>query len=329
MQAPKKPYRLKLTEKAALLGGGAARDWALLANYFDRSMLRNSHAFCLSRLTGAEYTPAHQFVEVNLNGQDLGLYLLTDQIEVGNDRVNIGAVDEADTDPPFLAEIDTKRDSDPDEVFESTLGFPYAVKSDATVSQVAAIQGYIANFEAALSTLANPLTTARVSDLLDTDTLVDFYVITEYLRNNDTFISSTYVHRRKEGKLIYGPHWDYDLSAGNSSENGNSATDGWWVRTLNSMYGPELPGGYITRLLADPAFAAHVAARWQFLASQQAAVFSFLDQSAATIAEAQQANLTLWPPDIGTGVYADYVTELKSWLVARRNWLDTQMPAAR
>lgn len=329
LQAPKKPYRIKLTEKAALLGGGSARDWALLANYFDRSMLRNSHAFCLSRLTGAEYTPAHQFVEVTLNGQDIGLYLLTDQIEPGTNRVNLGEVEETDVDPPFLVEIDTKRDSDPEEMFESALGFPYAVKSDATVAQVAAIQGHIAAFETALSTLANPLTTPRVSDLLDTDTLVDFYVITEYLRNNDTFISSTYVHQRKGGKLIYGPHWDYDLSAGNSSENGNSATDGWWVRTVNSMYGAELPGGYITRLLADPAFAAHVAARWHFLESQQATVFAFLDSSAATIADAQQRNLTIWPPDIGNGIYAEYVTELKTWLTARRNWLDTQMPASR
>ena len=327
LQAPKKPYRLRLTTAAPLLGLPAARNWALLANYFDTSMLRNSHGFCLSRLFGTEYTAAHRFVELTLNGQPAGLYLLTDHMEVGPNRVNLGAIADNDPDPPFLVEINEQWNDEPELMFESSLTFPYSVKSDATPAQVEAIRARINAFEATLATVTTPGASPRTDDLLNLDTLVDHYVIAEYLRNNDSFISSTYLHRKAGGKLSFGPHWDYDLSAGNSSENNNAQTDGWWVRTVNTMYGPEQPGGYVSRLLADPDFAAHVAGRWQFLSGQQPAVFRFLDESAAGIAEAQQRNLAQWPWGGGSGIPADYVNQLKAWLTARRAWLDGQMPA--
>lgn len=328
LQAPKKPYRLRLTTAAPLLGLPAARNWALLANYFDTSMLRNSHGFCLSRLFGTEYTAANRFVELTLNGQPAGLYLLTDHMEVGPNRVNLGTIADNDPDPPFLVEINEQWNDEPELMFESSLTFPYSVKSDATPTQVQAIRAKINAFEATLATLMTPGAAPRTDDLLNIDTLVDYYVIAEYLRNNDSFISSTYLHRKAGGKLSFGPHWDYDLSAGNSSENGNAQTDGWWVRTVNTMYGPEQPGGYVTRLLADPEIAAHIAGRWQFLSSQQPALFRFLDDSAAGIAEAQQRNLAQWPWGGGTGIPADYVNQLKTWLTARRTWLDGQMPAS-
>lgn len=327
LQAPKKPYRLRLTTAAPLLGLPPARNWALLANYFDPSMLRNSHGLCLSRLLGTEYTAATRFIELNLNGQPAGLYLLTDHTEVGPTRVNLGSIDENDPDPPFLVEINEQWNDEPELMFESALTFPYSVKSDATPAQVNAIREKINAFEATLATVTTPGASPRVDDVLNIDTLVDYYVIAEYLRNNDSFISSTYLHRKAGGKISFGPHWDYDLSAGNSSENGNSGTDGWWVRTLNTMYGPEQPGGYVSRLLADPDFAGHVAARWQFLSSQQPTMFRYLDDSAAAIAEAQQRNLAQWPYGGGSGVHADYVNSLKTWLQGRRAWLDAQMPA--
>ena len=325
LQAPKKPYRLRLTTAAPLLGLPAARNFALLANYFDASMVRNAHGFCLSRLFGTDYTAANRFVELTLNGQLAGLYQLTDHMEVGPSRVNIGPIEETDVDPPFLVEINEQWNDEPEVMFVSSLTFPYSVKSDATPAQILAIRDKINAFEATLATVTQPAATPRVDDVLNIDTLVDYYVIAEYLRNNDSFISSTYLHRKAGGKLSFGPHWDYDLSAGNSSENGNSAPEGWWVRTVDSMYGPEQPGGYIARMLADPAFAAHVAGRWQFLSSQQAATFRFMDDSAAGIAQARERELTLWPERSTTSG----LDALKVWLTTRKQWLDGQMPAAR
>ena len=86
----KKPYRIKLTEKAPLLGLSKSKHFALLAHADDNlAFLRNTVGFELSRRLGLKYTPAQQPVEVVLNNDYIGLYFLTETIRVAKNRVNI------------------------------------------------------------------------------------------------------------------------------------------------------------------------------------------------------------------------------------------------
>ena len=87
---PKKPYRIKLDEKASVLGLDANKDWVLLANYRDPTHLMNTFVFEMGYGLNMPFTNHTRYVEVTLNGDYIGLYQLTEQIEVGKSRVDIG-----------------------------------------------------------------------------------------------------------------------------------------------------------------------------------------------------------------------------------------------
>src|SRR5690606_4215333 len=86
---PKKPYRIKLDEKAPLLEMPTDKSWTLLANYGDQSLLRNDVAFEVSRRLELEYTPRQRFVELFLNGEYMGNYTLTEHVKESEDRIPI------------------------------------------------------------------------------------------------------------------------------------------------------------------------------------------------------------------------------------------------
>ena len=86
---PKKPYRMKLDEKASILGLAEEKDWVLLANYRDPTHLMNTFVFTAGNELGLPYTNHSRFVEVTLNGEYIGLYQLTEQVEQGKTRVNV------------------------------------------------------------------------------------------------------------------------------------------------------------------------------------------------------------------------------------------------
>ena len=89
---PKKPYAIKLDKKSAILGMPKHKRWVLLANWMDRTLLRNHVAFEISRRIGLDYTPRGTFVEVILNDKKLGNYYLCEQIKIDENRLNINRI---------------------------------------------------------------------------------------------------------------------------------------------------------------------------------------------------------------------------------------------
>ena len=320
---PKKPFRIKLDQPHSLLGMKADKDWALLANYADKSLLRNAVAFCLGRTLGMAYTPAQRFVELELNGEYVGVYQLTDHIETAAHRVDIGNSVPTGGDPGgFLLEIDARLDAD-DWFVTSRMGVPLAFKSDTTPEQVPLVQQLIASLEEALH--ADDLTvnaTSQYTSLLDVESAVDYYLVNELMRNNDAFWSSTFITRRSSGLLTFGPLWDFDIAAGNINYNGNEATEGWWVRGTP----------YPSRLFLDPVFARHAAARWAFLSERLPSLQRYIAASAATLNEAQARNFQrwdilntiVWPNPAVRGSYQGEVDYLSEWLGQRAAWMDKQ-----
>jgi hypothetical protein len=86
---PKKPYRIKLDKKASLLGMPQNKNWVLLANYADKSLIRSELAFSLSRSIGRPFTVDSRYVELYLNGTYQGSYQLTQQVKEGAGLVDI------------------------------------------------------------------------------------------------------------------------------------------------------------------------------------------------------------------------------------------------
>lgn len=91
----KKPFRIKFTENRSMLdlnGGEAFKNWVLLAEYKDASMLRNKSSLELSReILGKDglYVSDSAFVDVEINGDYWGVYLLAEYQQVNEERVNI------------------------------------------------------------------------------------------------------------------------------------------------------------------------------------------------------------------------------------------------
>jgi len=115
---PKKPYKLKLDKKTNLLGLPAkAKEWTLINNYGDKTLMRNYLAFDISRRFEMEYTPAIKLVNVYLNGEFKGCYQLCDHMEVNENRVNVEEMDSTETQQPnisggYMLEIDVNADKE-------------------------------------------------------------------------------------------------------------------------------------------------------------------------------------------------------------------------
>ncbi|OJX87396.1 MAG: hypothetical protein BGP01_00820 [Paludibacter sp. 47-17] len=115
----KKPYRIKMAKKTKLLNLPAhEKDWVLLANHADKTLIRNAVAFKIGSLLGFEFTPSARFVDVVVNNQFMGNYMLTDQIERGDLRVRLEKLDSTMSEQPalsggYLLEIDGFASSEP------------------------------------------------------------------------------------------------------------------------------------------------------------------------------------------------------------------------
>ena len=145
---PKKPYKLKLDKKESVMGMKEAKDWVLLANYTDKTLMRTGISLKLSRLMNFPWTCDDRFVEVVLNGEYIGNYQLVETVQQGVNRVDI-------PDNGYLFERDNYYELEPNH-FETSMGFGYSFKNpdpedDLTPEQRDYIINYMNDFEAVLA----------------------------------------------------------------------------------------------------------------------------------------------------------------------------------
>jgi hypothetical protein len=324
---PKKPYRIKLNSKAPLFGSPTSKDWALLANYSDKTLLRNTVAMELSRRMGLAYTPRTQPVEVYLNGEYEGAYQLIESIKIDANRVNITKMAATDTSGDaltggYLMEIDQRRDQPVH--FDSSQGVAISFQDPElpTPEQLAYFQGYIQDFETALFGSDFADSSTGYAAYIDADTFLNWYLVNELFSNVDSyFYSSCWIYKDRLGKLCMGPAWDFDLGAGNVDYADCRYPDNWWTRR----------SPWHTRLFEDPAFAQKAKDRWNAVkATQIDTLLAYIDQHATAMNQAQQNNFQrwpilgvyVWPNPIIPGTYAGEVTQLKTWLTHRIEWMD-------
>ncbi|MFK7807331.1 MAG: CotH kinase family protein, partial [Saprospiraceae bacterium] len=143
---PKKPYQIRLEEKASILGMPDDRRWILLANYSDKSMLRNELAFDLSRMSHLHWTPDSRFIELELDNDFVGTYQLTQKVEVTDERIGIGK-------DGYLLEVDQLNRLAPDDVYFESENYLFNIKEPALQvgdEKYEYILSYIQEAEAAL-----------------------------------------------------------------------------------------------------------------------------------------------------------------------------------
>ena len=333
---PKKPYRMKLAASAALLGMPANRHWVLLANYSDKTMLRNDLSFELSRMLGMAWTPRSQFVDVQLNGQYLGVYQLTEHVRIAPERVNITSMKVTDTSATnitggYLLEADERRGQT--FCFNSTMtrmvwcaADPETLGDAGWEKQRTYITNYIARTDSAIfgNNFADP--TTGYAAFIDVESAINYYMVQEVVKNVDGNLRfGASFSKPRGGKLTFGPVWDFDLAIGNVNYNGADLVDGWYSRQAQ----------WYTRLFQDPAFSARFKERWAEMKragtidSLQNLVFS----RANYLSLVQQRNFErwpilgtyVWPNRVVTGSYDGESIALKSWLIGRIRWMGAEI----
>lgn len=357
---PKKPYRLKLTNSTSLLGMPASKHWVLLANYADKTLMRNDITFMFSNSLGMEYTPRTQYVEVKLNGTYQGVYQLVEHIRVAKDRVNIPEMKVTDIDAEkitggYLMEIDFRYHKDfcigntwddfcvngenlnrkIDFCIDSTHGMdPFCLQSPETLldpawsAQREYIEKYFADTETALFGSDFKDADKGYAAYLDVDSTINYYLLNELFKNPDGATASAFVYKKRNGKLFFGPVWDFDLAYGNAGYNDVDKTYGWYIRNSS----------WFKRLFEDPAFEAKVKARWQALKAEGKfeLVFIYAEARATWLEKQQIKNYGIWSvtdfaPWImhgghgGTGSYEAEVKEMIRWQRERYKWMDSQL----
>ena len=321
---PKRPYKVRLDEAHGLLGMAVNREWSLLANFADKSLLRNLLANHLGSRLVFDFTPKNQPVLLNLNGRDVGVYTLSEDINPSPGRLDLGANDPTGG---YLLEIDQRRLND---YFETPRGIPYAIAEPRvpTPAQRTYIQDYVRAAEDALNSADFADPERGYAKFIDVPTFIDWYLVNEILKNSDAAnYSSIYLHKRAGERLRMGPLWDFDLAAGNTDYTDALLPEGWWIRAQSPWF---------SRLFEDPRFVARVRARWtqlRDLGVDLAGIVEFIDRTAAELDEGQRLNFSIWP-DLGryvwpnaivTGSYHGEVEYLKSWLITRMRWMDSHL----
>ncbi len=333
---PKKPYRVRLTTAAELLGMPANRHWALLANYADKTLLRNDLVFDLGRRMGWSYVPRSQFVHLRLNGQYDGVYQLTEHIRLDANRVNVPELKVADTSAAavsggYLLEVDELRGED----FcwdTPRAGMPVCAKSPETLRQPgweqhqAYITGYFRALEDALFCPDFTSPTTGYAAYIDVPSAVDYLLLNELVKNVDgNMRRSTYFTKPRGGKLYFGPLWDYDITLGNVNYGNADNTAGWQIAG----------SPWFGRLLQDPAFVQRVKLRWQEIRNNgtvtdwRKQIITRWDYMSAeqrrNFDRWPILNTWVWPNRVVPGSYDGEMAALQEWLSARISWMDEQL----
>ncbi len=215
---PKRPYRLKFANDVSILGMPEARNYVLLAEYADKSLLRNTVAFTFSgMLRHVEHAPSTRVVEVYFNGEYHGVYTLTEHTEIHQNKLWFDA-DTTSLDAGFLFELD-RRFYDHGKI-EGIHGFnvagvPYVFKApspgdDLTPGHIDYIKQYVIDMESAL------IAKEGYEAYLDIDNFIDYFIVQELFKNVDVGWGSVFAYKRPGEVLRLGPIWDFDLAIGNA-----------------------------------------------------------------------------------------------------------------
>ncbi len=340
---PKKPYRIKLDSKASLLGMSTDKDWALLANYLDKSLLRNLTAFEISRKAEMSWTPASISVDFYLNGAYQGVYTLTEHVKVSSERLDMKLVKPTDISGEaltggYLLELDFHYD-EPYKFKTDLKRLPMMFKDpdEPTTEQYAYVKNFYNDAEKVLysENFKDPVDGYR--KYIDIESFINYFIVQEIAKNVDgNMRGSCYMAIRQNGKIEMPLVWDFDIAFGNADhitwEQGATSAeyDGWFIKTCSPWY---------DRLFEDPYFVAEVKKRWNEVKPKLENLPDYIHKQSLLIKDAQVRNFSPvvnggagwdinkveWNTKRIRGSYDAELSYLMNFVEKRIVWLDTNI----
>ena len=342
---PKNPYKLQFSNDAAyaattdFLGMKKQRNWALLADYFDRSLIRNKLAFSLANSSafrdGMKWNPSVQHLEVWLNDEYIGVYLLAEDIRIDPNRLAIRSMSKSvaagEVDGGYIVEADVRLDcyagSDLSLQHVTPQGLKFCQskpdEGDITMPQLAYVMNLLDATEA-------DIYAGRI-DGINLVSFVDYVLLNEFERVDDAqFLTSVFLWKDSATSSIatdrlvnMGPVWDFDRSAGNNNMHDH------WLPVGCFVVKPYNPNWFVP-LAANPQFVQLAVDRWK---AKRSALERFVNASIETYTRrldgAQQRNFAKWPifgeplmQYYSFATYDEEVAFVRRFLNERMMWLD-------
>jgi len=334
----KRPYRLRFSKKSNssdgkahkhdLLGNGySKRNWVLLANYFDRTMLRNAITYHLGKALGMDFCPGYKFVDLVINDEYRGTYQVSDHVEVDADRINVNE------DTGWY--IEAARGDMVEEPSVTAGGAQWSIKNpeydteEETNQLKQEVTDWLTQWGNSISQ-SNPNLTSKTKGwraYSDEDSFVKFYLGINISGDYDGFMTVK-AYREADGKLFLGPLWDKDLAFGNYT----GAPAGTLVDNIENgqlrytMRG--LMGETDTQASGDPLFVKKLKEKMDEIDAEKLAndLCAKVDELAELIKNTRELNYQKWAinstdqtwgTDVSSTDYQEYIKVLKDYLKAQ------------
>ena len=348
----KTPYRFETVDdegensNVELLGMPAENDWVLYAPWQDKTMIRNVLTYQLSNEM-ERYASRSRYVELYLNDEYRGIYVLMEKIKRDGNRVDISKLnpDEItgdDVTGGYILKFDWFYTGDNIGGFESEFddmiyNYHYPKPSDIVPEQEAYIEEYINGFETIMMGTDYTNDSTGYPSMMNVESFVDFILLQELAKNVDAYRLSTYIYKDKESvdnRLTAGPVWDFNHGFGNCDYGETWEVDNWLLE-----YNPE--GGdqmafWWELLWEDLAFQHKAAVRYTELRQtifSEEHIYSIIDSIADYLGPAVDRNFARWPL-LGNYIWPNYyvfdtyeeeIDYLKSWTAQRLAWMDSDI----
>lgn len=317
-----KPYTIKLDEPADLLGMGADSKWVLITVSSDKSMLHNYLTQKLAADMGLRGTVENEYIDVVVNGEYSGTYVLTESIEIDDSRLNISK----DTGILFEIQMQYRHECVVcAEMYENPRDHSRSIHLEVKEYRGEEIDEMDdetkARAQREVNTFFNRIENAMkdgnfstLEKRIDIDSFVNWYLLNEFTRNYDSqFVSSCYCYI-DNGKLYMGPCWDYD--------------------TCYGIQFPETEGSFIMESAAwyqwlfenSPEFVEKVKERWTEMRQEGGLIDQYIasiDTTVEYISMSEKMQHSLYPDSELTNIpFEDAVQYMKDWIDARLVWMD-------
>ena len=336
--APKKSYTLKFEYKQDFLGLGKHKSFALIANYFDKTLLRNVSAYSLAKkvFTKMSWAPSAKTVHLFIDGVYQGLYSAVESVKIAKNRVNIPdisdfvPIQETTQDMTafdkygFILEVNDRLDEDFN--FRSNKGVPFSLKEPDGSDLNEVICNKI---EEKTNQIEAEVYAGNFSNI-DLYSFADWWIVEELAKNTDSqFYSSCYMYFDPVDKKFHmGPVWDFDLGFGNNMVDVN--TEGFQAEEAKAG------ANWILELKESEEFMKIVKERWNECKPLIESYFSVeYEENFSNIKEDVDFNFIRWPI-LGKSVwkapndcesrttYDSEVEYFKTWKDNRIQWLSSQ-----
>jgi hypothetical protein len=319
-----------------MLSEYAEKEWVLLANFADQTLVRNAVAYQMANDLDMAFSPMVRFVDLYINNVYQGNYLLSDQIEVSSNRVDVEEKS-PNIDTGYLIEFDKRLYDEGLDVTEENFflieGIPFVIKSPDIEDDHYSNDQYLF-IESYMRTVYDTLRDKEDYSLyIDEASFIDWFIVSEVMKNVDSGYSSVYFHKDAGGLLKMGPVWDFDLSSGNY---GHLQADlrgplGWYTPRYDKNV-------FFMYLLEYDGFKAALKQRWNEV--YESVILQGLENVyifADSIARSRSMNFDMWdiigtyedwfisPEILALDTYEEQLYFLYNFLETRIAWLNQEI----